>query len=246
MGYARNAPTSTLETKALEQIVDYEKADLTIAAQAGVSIRTIASLLAQNGQFVPFDAPRPQYATLGGTLAAGWLGPRRHIYGRPRDYILGSIVVLADGTIAKAGGMVVKNVAGYDAGRLYAGSFRNARRSHTSKPKDPGAARTCARIPRAFAGRHARPRLPRYCKRSRSDQPVRFTFGASTTQSTARTGKKAASSSCSRKLESLGKIGPATSARRSAKPASPRRALSTPGARRIVRTRDRRLLAESR
>jgi glycolate oxidase FAD binding subunit len=123
MGFTPQRTDVILETKSLNNIVDYERADLTIAAQSGVNIRTIAALLAKNGQFVPFDAPRPQYATLGGTLAAGWLGPRRHLYGRPRDYILGSTVVLADGTIAKAGGMVVKNVAGYDMSRLYTGSF---------------------------------------------------------------------------------------------------------------------------
>jgi len=113
----------TLVTTGLDQIVEYVREDLTVAAQAGVSIASIARLLAQGGQFLPFDAPRQQVATLGGTLAAGWLGPRRHLYGRPRDYILGSTVVLADGTIAKAGGIVVKNVAGYDMSRLYAGSF---------------------------------------------------------------------------------------------------------------------------
>lgn len=123
MGYAPERTDVTLSTKGLDRIVDYERADLTIAAQAGTPVRSIASLLAKNGQFVPFDAPRPQYATLGGTLAAGWLGPRRHLYGRPRDYILGSTAVLADGTIARAGGMVVKNVAGYDMSRLYTGSF---------------------------------------------------------------------------------------------------------------------------
>ncbi|HEY1428004.1 MAG TPA: FAD-linked oxidase C-terminal domain-containing protein, partial [Candidatus Tumulicola sp.] len=62
-------------------------------------------------------------ATVGGTLAAGWRGPRRHLYGPPRDWAIGSTVALADGTIARAGGMVVKNVAGYDLSRLYVGSF---------------------------------------------------------------------------------------------------------------------------
>ncbi|MBV9233491.1 MAG: FAD-binding protein, partial [Candidatus Eremiobacteraeota bacterium] len=98
-------------------------ADLTLAAFAGTPLQRVTSLLAAQGQFLPLDAPRPQYATLGGTLAAGWLGPRRHLYGRLRDYVIGSTVVLADGTVAKAGGMVVKNVAGYDMSRLYAGSF---------------------------------------------------------------------------------------------------------------------------
>jgi glycolate oxidase FAD binding subunit len=113
----------TLSTASLAGIVDYVSADLTIAAQAGVPIQNVSVLLSQHGQFIPFDVPRPQYATLGGTLAAGWLGPRRHLYGRPRDFLLGTTVVLADGTVARAGGMVVKNVAGYDMSRLYVGSF---------------------------------------------------------------------------------------------------------------------------
>lgn len=123
MGFPPERLDVTLLTLGLASIVAYERSDLTIAAQAGATIQMIGTLLAANGQFVPFDAPRPQYATLGGTLAAGWLGPRRHLYGRPRDYVLGSTIVLADGTIARAGGMVVKNVAGYDMSRLYVGSF---------------------------------------------------------------------------------------------------------------------------
>jgi glycolate oxidase FAD binding subunit len=123
MGFPPEQLDVTLLTSGLASIVAYERSDLTIAAQAGATIQMVGALLAANGQFVPFDAPRPQYATLGGTLAAGWLGPRRHVYGRPRDYVLGSTIVLADGTIARAGGMVVKNVAGYDMSRLYVGSF---------------------------------------------------------------------------------------------------------------------------
>lgn len=113
----------TLSTAGLGRIVDYEAADLTVAAQAGTVLRSVNIALAQRGQFVPFDAPRAQYATVGGTLAAGWLGPRRHLYGRPRDYLVGTTAVLADGTPARAGGMVAKNVAGYDMSRLYVGSF---------------------------------------------------------------------------------------------------------------------------
>jgi glycolate oxidase FAD binding subunit len=113
----------TLATTALNGVVANERADLVVAAQAGTPIQDISVLLATQHQFIPFDAPRPKYATLGGTLAAGWLGPRRHRYGRIRDYLIGSTIVLADGTIARAGGMVVKNVAGYDMSRLYIGSF---------------------------------------------------------------------------------------------------------------------------
>jgi glycolate oxidase FAD binding subunit len=123
MGFPPEQVDVRLVTTALSGVVAYERADLTIAVAAGTAIQTVAALLAAAGQFIPFDAPRARYATLGGALAAGWLGPRRHLFGRVRDYVLGSTIVLADGTIARAGGMVVKNVAGYDMSRLYSGSF---------------------------------------------------------------------------------------------------------------------------
>jgi glycolate oxidase FAD binding subunit len=123
MGFPPEQLDVTLVTTELAGIVANERADLTLAALAGTPLQSITTLLAAQGQFLPFDAPQPQFATLGGTLAAGWLGPRRHLYGRLRDYVIGSTIVLADGTIARAGGMVVKNVAGYDMSRLYVGSF---------------------------------------------------------------------------------------------------------------------------
>ncbi|HTV91769.1 MAG TPA: FAD-binding oxidoreductase [Verrucomicrobiae bacterium] len=113
----------TLSTLQLNGIVEDAPDDLTIAVQSGVTLRTLATRLAKHGTHVPFDAPRAADATVGGTLAAGWLGPRRHLYGRPRDFVIGTIAILADGTIARAGGMVVKNVSGYDMSRLYVGSF---------------------------------------------------------------------------------------------------------------------------
>jgi glycolate oxidase FAD binding subunit len=123
MGFPPEHIDITLSTTALTGIVANKRGDLVIAALAGTPIADIAALLGPQGEFVPFDAPHPHYATLGGTLAAGWLGPRRHLYGRLRDYLIGSTIVLADGSIARAGGMVVKNVAGYDMSRLYVGSF---------------------------------------------------------------------------------------------------------------------------
>jgi glycolate oxidase FAD binding subunit len=113
----------TLSTLQLNDIVEDAPDDLTIAVQSGVTLRTLATRLAAHGTHVPFDAPRAADATVGGTLAAGWLGPRRHLYGRPRDFVIGTIAILADGTIVHAGGMVVKNVSGYDMSRLYVGSF---------------------------------------------------------------------------------------------------------------------------
>jgi glycolate oxidase FAD binding subunit len=123
MGFPAERVDVTIATTALKGIVANERADLVFAAKSGTPLADLTAMLASQGQFVPFDAPHPQYATLGGTLAAGWLGPRRHRYGRLRDYVIGSTIVLADGTIARAGGMVVKNVTGYDMSRLYVGSF---------------------------------------------------------------------------------------------------------------------------
>lgn len=123
MGYSPERCDATLATTELTGVAANERADLVISVRAGTPVQDIATLLAAQGQFVPFDAPNPQYATLGGTLAVNWIGPRRHLYGRIREYLLGSTIALADGTIARAGGMVVKNVAGYDMTRLYVGSF---------------------------------------------------------------------------------------------------------------------------
>ncbi|MHB8433876.1 MAG: FAD-binding oxidoreductase [Candidatus Tyrphobacter sp.] len=123
MGFPPMGNEFVVQTTALKRIVAYNPADLTIAVQGGTTLKTLAARLKRDGQFLPLDAPKPGRATVGGTLAAGWLGPRRHRYGRPRDLLIGSTIVLADGTIARAGGMVVKNVAGYDMSRLYVGSF---------------------------------------------------------------------------------------------------------------------------
>jgi glycolate oxidase FAD binding subunit len=123
MGFPRSGNELVLQATGLKKIVGYSAADMTVGVQAGCTLRTIATRLRRERQFVPFDAPKPGHATVGGTLAAGWLGPRRHKYGRLRDLIIGSTVAIADGTLVRAGGMVVKNVAGYDMSRLYVGSF---------------------------------------------------------------------------------------------------------------------------
>jgi glycolate oxidase FAD binding subunit len=112
-----------IDTTAIDGVVDFEPEDLTVGVLAGTRLDLLAKTLAERGQMLAFDAPSPTQATVGGTLASGWRGPRRHLYGPPRDWAIGSTVVLADGTIARAGGMVVKNVAGYDLSRLYVGSF---------------------------------------------------------------------------------------------------------------------------
>ena len=124
-----------VDTTALDQVVEHAADDLVARVQAGVSVARLGELLAGAGQQLaldPLPAPRtvsgrgagsPAGATVGGTLATGAAGPRRLRYGTPRDLIIGITVVRADGTVAKSGGKVVKNVAGYDLGRLFTGSF---------------------------------------------------------------------------------------------------------------------------
>lgn len=114
---------SALSTVQLNGLIAHEYHDLTCSVRAGTRLSALSEALAERGQFIPVDAPLRRKATVGGTLAAGWLGPRRHLYGRARDFVIGSQVVLADGTLANAGGMVVKNVSGYDMSKLYVGSF---------------------------------------------------------------------------------------------------------------------------
>ncbi|GAC1421268.1 MAG: FAD-binding oxidoreductase [Candidatus Velthaea sp.] len=121
-----NAPARfdiALSLRRLDRIVAYEPRDMTIGVEAGASIEVVTQALARSGQFIPFDVPRPSAATVGGTLAAGWAGPRRAMYGRLRDLVIGSTLALVDGTLAAAGGMVVKNVTGYDMSKLYVGSL---------------------------------------------------------------------------------------------------------------------------
>jgi glycolate oxidase FAD binding subunit len=113
----------TVSTTGLNNLIAHEYHDLTCSTQTGIRVAEFNERLAQRGQFVPIDVPLRRKATVGGSLAAGWLGPRRHFYGRARDLVIGSQVLLADGTLANAGGMVVKNVSGYDMSKLYIGSF---------------------------------------------------------------------------------------------------------------------------
>jgi glycolate oxidase FAD binding subunit len=111
-----------ISTLRLDALFDYDPRDLTAGVGAGTTVAQLQRTLAEHGQFLPLDAPLASQATIGGTLAAGWAGPRRAAYGRPRDLLIGVTVALADGTLATSGGMVVKNVTGYDMGKLYVGS----------------------------------------------------------------------------------------------------------------------------
>jgi glycolate oxidase FAD binding subunit len=111
-----------LDLRALDRIVEYDPEDLTLTAECGVSIEALGAAVAARGQELPLEAARAARATLGGTLAANASGARRLRFGAPRDRILGARFVLGDGTLARTGGKVVKNVAGYGIHRLLCGS----------------------------------------------------------------------------------------------------------------------------
>ena len=112
-----------LDTRRLDRVVEHAPADLTVVVQAGARLQQVQDYLAPSGQYLPLDPPSPESATIGGILASNAGGPWRYAYGSPRDWVLGMKVALADGSVVKAGGRVVKNVAGYDMTRLYVGSF---------------------------------------------------------------------------------------------------------------------------
>jgi len=115
-----------VDTLGLDQVVEHAAGDLVARVQAGTGMRRLGEVLAAAGQQLALD-PAPGgnggAGTVGGTLATGAAGPRRLRYGTPRDLVIGITVVRADGTVASAGGKVVKNVAGYDLGKLFAGSY---------------------------------------------------------------------------------------------------------------------------
>jgi glycolate oxidase FAD binding subunit len=111
-----------VETGGLDQVLEHAAGDLVVRAQAGVRLADLGQRLAPAGQWLALDPPEPR-ATLGGVVAANASGPRRLRYGTVRDLLIGITVVLADGTVARAGGKVVKNVAGYDLAKLFCGSL---------------------------------------------------------------------------------------------------------------------------
>jgi glycolate dehydrogenase FAD-binding subunit len=126
-----------LETGGLNRILEHNVGDFTAVLEAGVPFETAQEAFAEHGQMLAWDPPlsadevgcgdegsaRGKCATVGGIMATADSGPMRHRFGGVRDLVVGVTVVLSDGTVAKAGGKVIKNVAGYDLGKLFAGSF---------------------------------------------------------------------------------------------------------------------------
>ena len=113
----------TVSTRRLNRILQYEPRDLTVSVEAGVPYAELRRALAEHRQMIPLDPPFAADATIGGVLAANQSGPRRRLYGTARDMVIGMTLATLDGKLVKTGGMVVKNVAGLDMGKLMLGSF---------------------------------------------------------------------------------------------------------------------------
>lgn len=112
-----------LSTRRMARVVAHEPADLVATAEAGVTLADFKKQMALAGQSLPLDPPDDGHATLGGVIATGLGGAHSFSQGRPRAFVIGMRVLLADGRLIKAGGKVVKNVAGYDLCKLFTGSY---------------------------------------------------------------------------------------------------------------------------
>ncbi len=110
-------------TRQLNRIIHYEPDDMTLAVEPGCTIGEIASMLHARGQFIALDVAHPERATIGGSYATGLSGPRRLAGGSLKDWVIGVEIAGLDGAIARAGGMVVKNVTGFDMMHLHYGAL---------------------------------------------------------------------------------------------------------------------------
>jgi glycolate oxidase subunit GlcD len=112
-----------LTTRRMTKMIRHEPADLVATAEAGLTLSEFQNHLKEKGQWLPIDPPDDGTATLGGVVATGLFGPQQMGYGAPRSFLIGLRAILADGRLIKAGGNVVKNVAGYDLCKLFTGSY---------------------------------------------------------------------------------------------------------------------------
>lgn len=112
-----------LSTRRLNQVLEHAAGDMTAIVQAGCTAGAMAEILAGRGQRLALDPLWPERATVGGIVATDDNGALRAAYGTVRDHLIGVTVALPDGSLARSGGKVVKNVAGYDLPKLFTGSF---------------------------------------------------------------------------------------------------------------------------
>jgi glycolate oxidase FAD binding subunit len=112
-----------ITTAGMKRLLQYEPRDLTVGVESGMPFTELNSLLARNGQMIPLDGPYSDSATVGGMVAANVSGARRRHYGTARDLVIGMKFATLEGKLVQSGGMVVKNVAGLDMGKLMIGSF---------------------------------------------------------------------------------------------------------------------------
>jgi glycolate oxidase FAD binding subunit len=114
---------AVVETGGLARIVEHNVGDFTAVLEAGTPLAEAQSEFERHGQMLAIDPALHDKATVGGVMATSDSGPLRHRYGSMRDLVVGTTVALSDGTLARSGGKVIKNVAGYDLGKLFCGSF---------------------------------------------------------------------------------------------------------------------------
>ena len=117
------SPGVMLSTRRLDRVIEHNAGDLTAVVEAGLPLARAQDQFAAAGQMLALDPPDSGGATIGGVVATGDSGPLRARFGSARDLVVGIRVALPDGTLARAGGKVIKNVAGYDLPKLFTGSF---------------------------------------------------------------------------------------------------------------------------
>jgi glycolate oxidase FAD binding subunit len=125
LAWGGHADAVDLDTRRLNRILEHNEGDFTAILEPGVPLAEAQAAFAGAGQMIALDPPlgEGEAATIGGVIATNDSGPLRHRYGGVRDLVVGITVVLSDGTVARSGGKVIKNVAGYDLAKLFTGSY---------------------------------------------------------------------------------------------------------------------------
>ncbi|MBI2803910.1 MAG: FAD-binding oxidoreductase [Planctomycetes bacterium] len=123
LGNAPTRPGVAVDLRGLAEVIDFPARDMTITVEAGMTLERLRGILEPENLRLPIDVPESTRATLGGVLAANVSGARRYGYGTLRDYVIGISALNDEGNVFKAGGRVVKNVAGYDLCKLLVGSL---------------------------------------------------------------------------------------------------------------------------